>query len=107
MSRYIDTDQTDEVIKTELGMYDTTELKEMLKYFPTADVAPVIHAHWEREEGYEGTRHICSNCRSRCPSVLTEPATVDRPYGEVEEIELSDIIYCPHCSAKMDEEVKQ
>ena len=46
MARYIDADKTDEVIKTELGMYDTTELKEMLKYFPTADVAPVVHAHW-------------------------------------------------------------
>ena len=40
MPRYINTDQADEVIKTELGMYDTTELKEMLKYFPEADVMP-------------------------------------------------------------------
>lgn len=42
MSKYIDVDpsKVDEVIKTELGMYDTTELKEMLKHFPTADVMP-------------------------------------------------------------------
>lgn len=71
------------------------------------DWRPVVHAHWEREEDYEGTHHICSNCHSRCPSIMTVPATVDHPYGEVEEIELSEIVYCPSCGAKMDEEVEQ
>ena len=98
MSRYVDVEpsKVDEVIETELGMYDTVELKEMLKYFPTADVAPVVHAHWIKMSKYVcdsggkpvvkiGELYICSNC------------------GLEEDKEYS---YC-HCGAKMDEEIKQ
>ncbi len=95
MPRYIDVEpsKVDEVIETELGRYDTVELREMLKYFPTADVAPVRHAHWIKRDNYVrdsdgepvvkiGEIYICSNCG------LEE----DNNYP-----------YC-HCGAKMDEE---
>ena len=49
---------------------------------PTADVAPVIHAHWIRYPDCGVTK--CSNCG-----------------WSIEECWDSD--YCPHCGAKMDE----
>ena len=62
----------------------------LLKY-ETADVAPVIHAHWEkhfkRPGVYEDLYWHCTNCNSR---TLEEYA----PYWW---------LYCPHCGAKMDE----
>ena len=50
---------------------------------PTADVAPVIHAHWIRYPDCGVTK--CSNCG-----------------WSIEECWDSD--YCPHCGAKMDEQ---
>ena len=55
-----------------------------------ADVAPVVHAHWEMKpvDTTPGTYHLkkafCSNCG--------KPNKQYRPP------------YCPHCGAKMDEE---
>lgn len=55
---------------------------------PAADVAPVIHAHWEmRPSGENGSGEIkayCSHCGK--PNKQYQPP------------------YCPHCGAKMDEE---
>lgn len=86
MSRYIDTEKADDVIENELGVYDTTELKEMLKYFPTEDVAPVVHAKWI-EDGYQDEPYVCSNC------------------GWAENDDMHRITggYCVCCGAKMDE----
>lgn len=51
----------------------------MVREYPTEDVAPVIHAHWEDcSNGW-----MCSNCYR------------DSTY---------DTEYCPHCGAKMNEE---
>lgn len=94
MSRYIDVEPSkiDEVIKTELGMYDTVELKEMLSYYPTADVAPVIHAHWELWDHEEASTTL--RC-SRCGREVEHKGSYD---------EIKDVFpYC-HCGAKMDEE---
>ena len=59
----------------------------MVREYPTEDVAPVVHAHWEHKLvprlGYPVP--ICSHC------------------GESRR-ETSD--FCPDCGAKMDEEVK-
>ena len=52
---------------------------------PTADVEPVIHAHWIRYPDCGVTK--CSNCG-----------------WSIEECWDSD--YCPHCGAKMDETVE-
>jgi len=83
MARYIDADQCDEIIEKELGIYDTTELKEMLSYFPTADVQEVKHGEWIKTERSEYYNWECSLCN-----------------GLVEF--RSD--YCPECGAKMVEE---
>ena len=51
---------------------------------PTADVAPVVHGKWIREDNSFGW--VCSRC-GRC--VNTNPEGID--------------LYCYHCGAKMDE----
>lgn len=80
MSRYVDTEKVDDVIQTELGVYDTTDLKEMLKYFPREDVAPVVHAKWI-------IGRYCSNCEFDNYRIAGETTK-----------------YCPDCGAKMDKE---
>ena len=66
------------------------DIKGMLRSIPAADVAPVVHAHWEMKpvDTTPGTYHLkkafCSNCG--------KPNKQYRPP------------YCPHCGAKMDEE---
>lgn len=55
---------------------------------------PVIHAHWEYryDTGIYQTEFLCSRCNGL---IETYSCTVD-------EVEYE---YCPHCGAKMDEEV--
>lgn len=96
MPRYIDVEKADDVIQTELGVYDTTDLKEMLKCFPTEDVVPVVHAHWvnhmRKEFLYDHGSdyklvhdgYTCSNCDCYLDMFKTN--------------------YCPSCGAKMDED---
>jgi len=84
MPRYIDTEKTDSIIQSELGVYDTTDLKEMLKFFPTADVAPVVHAKIIiADDGFLR----CSACGK------------DMRYPLVS---FNDIAYCSRCGAKID-----
>lgn len=52
---------------------------------PTADVKPIVHAHWIRGMFAD---MICSNCNF--PLVI-----YDKTINKVD--------YCPHCGAKMDE----
>lgn len=67
----------------------------MVRVYPTEDVAPVIHAHWEtdnygyailNEEGH--TLYLAGVPCSRCHVT-----------GQ------TNWNYCPNCGAKMDEEV--
>ena len=88
MTRYINVDQCDEVIKKSLGIYDTTELKEMLSYFPTADVQKVKHGEWIHDS-YNKTVFRCSKCGRLIQSVSNNPS--------------ESYPYC-HCGAKMDGE---
>lgn len=88
MSRYIDAEKADDVIETELGVYDVTDLKEMLKYFPTEDVAPVIHAHWVKLTS-DGHVLGCSNCKYEIYNDIYYPDDLQK--------------YCSECGAKMDE----
>lgn len=69
--------------------------KQVVDKIQTADVQPVIHAHWEYryDTGIYQTEFLCSRCKGL---IETYSCTVD-------EVEYE---YCPHCGAKMDEEVE-
>ena len=54
---------------------------------PDEDVAPVVHAHWERIWIKYSQGYYCTNCNAQVAPSFHEYA------------------YCPNCGAKMDEEV--
>ena len=58
-------------------------VRSIIQRTPTADVAPVIHAKWIREDNSLGW--VCSRCGR---GVNTNPERID--------------LYCYHCGAKMD-----
>ena len=61
---------------------------------PTADVAPVIHAHWiEQEDVNLDTYYTCSSCKEDFDLIAGTPC--ENLYN-----------YCPNCGAKMDETVE-
>ena len=99
MSRYIDAEKMQSLLEDEIEgcgypisennpiAYGTTlGLKMALSYAktqPTADVAPVVHAHWATVRLNPMLERLeCSNCG--CPTPKKRA-------------------YCPDCGAKMDE----
>ena len=81
MAKYIN---ADEMLKEyEHGIYDTTDLAEMLYYMPAADVVEVKHGKWVNIRGWVH----CSVCHQDPPNE-----------SNIE----SD--YCPNCGARMDGE---
>ena len=75
--------------------YTAGEVLLSIQKFPSADVVPVIHAHWEYryDTGIYQTEFLCSRCKGL---IETYSCTVD-------EVEYE---HCPNCGAKMDEEVE-
>lgn len=85
----------DEYIKREealqqcsrFGDYTAWSISDGIGSIPAADVAPVIHARWEKR----GSSWYCTHCgigyRITCGNI---PASRHK--------------YCPNCGAKMDEE---
>ncbi len=101
MSEYIEREKVYEIINASLN--EIPKLKELfsedyirgcqttlgivtsdIQNVPAADVAPVVHGHWEYDSE---TFNICSACKRRLDDM--------RGYK-----------YCPVCGAKMDEEEK-
>ena len=72
----------------EKGAITIATAKELVRSIvyrtPTADVAPVVHGKWIREDNSFGW--VCSRCGS---GVNADPEGID--------------LYCYHCGAKMDE----
>lgn len=68
---------------TNLG-WDDTSVVDIVKEFPSADVAPVRHERWEIVVGSDGKEHmVCTGCRK--------------------QQDLTGVFsYCPNCGAKMD-----
>ena len=87
MPRYIDAENIEYFALSGYGLTNKQFAhKPQIEEIPTADVAPVVHAHWERKAYFpDGTpAWVCSRC------------------GHPEEVKYS---HC-NCGAKMDEEVK-
>lgn len=63
----------------------TGDAIDMIEDAPAADVAPVVHSHWEHKIRDDGENiGICHNCKY----------PVDWFWGQAK--------YCPNCGAKMD-----
>lgn len=84
MSEYIDKSALTNKLKSSGAIGDFALY--ILGNFPTADVAPVVHAYWK---GYHTQDPCCSNCGF----------SYDREEGEYAQT--TD--YCGTCGAKMDE----
>ena len=63
------------------------DCKEAIEGIQTADVAPVVHARWVKDEDGEWS---CTNCRE---AVAICDSGRERTYRKP---------YCPNCGAKMD-----
>lgn len=93
MSRYIDAEAlTAEFHRLTLGENSLIErffadgVYAVIDTFPTADVAPVVHARWYYH--YRLKKFVCLNCG-------------------FEQRRKPNFKFCPQCSAKMDEEAKK
>ena len=67
-----------------VDVFDIEMMKKMVEKLPAADVAPVVHGHWIRQDE-SFTRFKCSN-----------PECSAENFSGFEN-------YCPNCGAKMDE----
>ena len=83
MTEYIERERAMQIAFT--SPFFSNALMEEIKVIPAADVAPVIHAHWIRQDE-SFTRFKCSN-----------PECSAENFSGFEN-------YCPNCGAKMDEE---
>lgn len=92
MARYIDDENF-------LALFDGVDLAEtlpvgtikiLLHGVPTADVKPVVHAHWILHDDNNDIWD-CSNCKAHI--------FINVLYGNKAK-------YCPNCGAIMDEEVE-
>lgn len=71
----------------------TPWIVETLKDLPPADVAPVRHGHWIKDDVFGIPVYRCSVCDKEFWL-----SADDTPQG-------SSYQYCPNCGAKMDKEV--
>ena len=87
MARYIDADKLnlDEEVELADDWKTAHEIANIVKYAPTEDVAPVIHAEWMLNEEGE---FYCLNC-----GAVVFP---DSWYWH-------RFLYCYHCGAKMEQ----
>ena len=66
--------------------YSREDAADCIRYMDAADVAPVVHGHWEIVIGSNGKEYmVCSECR------VTQTLT-------------GTFSYCPNCGADMREE---
>ena len=66
-----------------VDVFDIEMMKKMVEKLPAADVAPVVHGHWIRQDE-SFTRFKCSN-----------PECSAENFSGFEN-------FCPNCGAKMD-----
>lgn len=92
MERYIDADKFVKSLEKQ-SYYSKTNIETRISKMPTADVQPVIHAHWEiiYESSAGVTDARCSNCGYESLAYENDVHTDE------------NCNYCPCCGAKMDE----
>ena len=83
MARYIDADKIPYSDLNLIILPAVFAYKDDIDKIPTADVAPVVHAHWIIYTHTMGKVFQCSNCME----------VVNQKWD-----------YCPYCGAKMNEE---
>lgn len=87
MSEYIEKSSLLQSLKSSGIASDFAMYK--ISNFPTADVAPVVHAYWKRVDKDDGGHDtVCSHCSTPIVTYLETP-------------------YCHNCGAKMDGEELQ
>lgn len=87
MAEYI---EREAVIDLITRRYENPEIcTQEINSIPAADVAPVVHARWVKDEEGEWS---CTNCRE---TVAICDSGRERTYRKP---------YCPNCGAKMDGE---
>ena len=89
MPRYIDAEQIHyEDVEFSWGIGKNMTTKKDVDRVPTADVVPVIHAHWQQGiSGMYAGKCACSEC--------TRTIT-----GKLEDIE-ANCKFCPYCGRKL------
>ena len=92
MDEYIEREAAIRVVNGQSSLTMTrSSLIDSISNLPAADVAPVVHAHWDDSGRYTfpggSTAVRCTNCGC----ALT-----------VSEYHLNNWNYCPVCGAKMD-----
>ena len=95
MARYIDADKLIWQVQDsdKYGTITKQVFISLLQNSETADVAPVMHAHWIETEDLSGNHYAeCSNC-----CLLW--------WIDGESSQEAEMNYCPRCGAKMDGEV--
>lgn len=73
--------------------YSIDDLICLVQSFPTADVEPVVHAHWTGEE------IACSHCGRN----LDELKDADSYFSSELMYDNDFVHFCPFCGTKMDE----
>lgn len=83
--------------------YTAGEVLLSIQMFPSADVQPVVHAHWIWEDVWTENSDFCtcSNCGENVIQYVTA-SQMDKQLWEGKAY----WSYCPHCGAKMDDVVK-
>lgn len=91
MTEYITKEQAIEAVTRNLSLYGDEWIAayNIVGAIPPADVAPVVHARWERmrrcSDAYGTTKATCQACKTQ------------QRLGDYSD-------YCPKCGARMDGE---
>lgn len=115
MSRYIDADALEKMLRNWISEYWTdaftgddagAEFADMIDRAETLDVQPVVHAHWELDPdgmdfGLPAWR--CSSCGGKNTMIPSFIQTKHGGYVPKNPYVFAGSNYCPHCGAKMDE----